>query len=78
MNFSWYGRVRYLGETFIEYPSISYGRRWFDLMVTERDLELWLGRLHLTLSAPRDTLCVGPVLAAAGSRLLACANRVRW
>lgn len=76
MNFSWYGRVRYLGETFIEYPSISYGRQWLDLSVTERDLEVWVGRLHLTLSASRECLGVGPFFTMVGAGILACAQRV--
>jgi hypothetical protein len=35
---------------FIEYPAATFGRRFLDLCFHPRDLELWLGNVHVTVS----------------------------
>jgi hypothetical protein len=62
--FSWYGRIRYIGETFIEYPSTSYGRRWLDFSFNMLDVEVWMGRLHITFSLSREPGLLIALLAA--------------
>lgn len=47
-----YARLSYIGEVCIEYRSVVRGRRWFDYMLGEGSLELFVGQKHIILCRP--------------------------